>query len=97
MAPDGHAEIGYKITGICSAVNTLPAPAAAAPAHTLLCPLPHKHPEPQHLHLALICVASRSPQPAPTLHPNPALWDPSPDPCMLTPGTFHAPSPALEL
>lgn len=67
MAPDGHAEIGYKITGICSAVNTLPAPTAAAlPAHTLLCPLPHKHPIPQNLCLALMpmCLVGR-PSPAP--------------------------------
>lgn len=32
MAPDGRAEIGYKIRGICSAVNTPPAPAVLLPA-----------------------------------------------------------------
>lgn len=52
MAPDGRTEIGYKITSICSAVNTLPAPAAShtacpcsascthCPAHT---PCPAQH------------------------------------------------------
>lgn len=98
MAPDGHAEIGYKITGICSAVNTLPAPTAAVlPAHALLCPLPHKHPVPQHLHMALMPMwLPGHPSQSQRCTLTPALWNPPPAPGMLTPG-FHAPAPTLEL
>lgn len=88
MAPDGHAEIGYKITGICSAVNTLPAPSTATPT--------------QHLHSVLVRMQPGPPQPAPTLHPNGALRDPAATQCTLTlgpwsPRSSHALVPALEL
>lgn len=74
MAPDGHAEIGYKITGICSAVNTLPAPSTATPTqhlHSVLVRMqPWGHPsQPQPCTLMGLCG---TPLP-PSAH---SPWDP---------------------
>jgi len=72
-APDGRAEIGYKITGICSAVNTLPAPATAAlPARAVPPPLAAPQTPRAQLGTSARCQCERgrgatpaSPDPAP--------------------------------